>query len=47
MDPERNTNLLNDIESLMNPSDELEWLREGVFKNTDTVGKRETFPSFS
>jgi hypothetical protein len=46
MDPEKINNLHNDIEALMNPFDELEWLREGVFRTTDTAGQRTTFPSF-
>jgi len=46
MDPEKINNLHNDIEALMNPSDELEWLKEGIFRTTDTAGQRTTLPSF-
>jgi hypothetical protein len=46
MDLEKINNLHNDIEALMNPFDELEWLRERVFGTTDTVGQRTTLPSF-
>jgi hypothetical protein len=45
MDPGKINNLHNDIEALMNPFDELEWFREGVFRTTDTAGQRTTLPS--
>jgi len=47
MDPEKINNLHNDIEAQMNPFDELEWLREGVFRTTNTAGQRTTLPSFT
>jgi hypothetical protein len=45
MGPRRNIDILKDIKSLLNPSNEVEWHREGVFNQADSAGKHIVCPS--